>query len=563
MLLRLGPQYLLPTSGGDLLCLATGFGFDASLLRVLWDGELVEQAEFVKTNAGLRLRVVIGPGCGGGSSFVSHISLRLHFPPRSAKGAKRRTRREGVRALRQPLFTLHTFPPLPSTTTTPANHALLVANGAVHSKILVTYTAPSILRVGILPTEGGEVTILGENFGRSSDAASGALIVSFDGEPATDVLVSQDHKKIKCTAKAGAGACVVRIELAGVAGEVDVTRSPPEVLELNPPDLDVTGGWVVLRGAHFGADAALVSVILPDVHAQALEVEMVKPHTLLRVLLPPLPPQAVAGAPLHLRVIVAGVPAAHAVDLVYSPPGGVPASSVRPAYITRRLVAPHDGVGPSPLKELFSTQLHFERKACPDSAKRKNSERSPKSKTGSPAEGGASTSPSAFSSASAPATASSESNNAAVPVVIGALAGAGPSVAITPLKLWQPDTPMCALCDANFSLLSKRRHHCRVCGSCVCGPCSPHEIRLTSSEPPVRVCGRCHLRVGLLTKMTKVLDEIEALKKLLGCDSDLFAFFKSEVVAAVTALPLKRLVKENKALAVAEANRSASKKATK
>ena len=72
--LKLPASYILPTSGGDLLCLATGFGTDASVLRVLWDGEAVP-AEFVKTNVGLRLRVQIGAGSGGAFAFSSFIYL--------------------------------------------------------------------------------------------------------------------------------------------------------------------------------------------------------------------------------------------------------------------------------------------------------------------------------------------------------------------------------------------------------------------------------------------------------------------------------------------------------
>ena len=434
--------------------------------------------------------------------------------------------------------------------------------------------------MGSLPTSGGEVTILGENFGRATDAASGALIVSFDGEVATGVEVTQDHKKIKCFAHAGVGAGVVRVELAGIANETDLIRAAPEVTEMIPPDLDVGGGWIMLRGNHFGTDVALISVVLSEVHVQALEIEIVEPHTCIRALLPPLPTTVDAGTPLRLRVCVSGVMALDAVDLVYSPPGGVPATRLRPAYITRRFVAAHDGNGPSPLKELFSTKLHFERKRGVGGGDGGNGS------GGSGAIGSPLSSPTASSASAAAAASSSssamkggrsttttltspdkirnsieETHQRGAPTVTGPLAGVGPSLAITPHKLWQADTPSCTLCDATFSL-SKRRHHCRVCGSCVCSTCSPHELRLTSSEPPVRVCSRCNLRVGLLTQMTRVLDEIDALSKVLGRDSDLFAFFKSEVVSAVTAVaPEKKRGDKNKAaLAIAEKNKSPSKR---
>jgi hypothetical protein len=475
------------------------------------------------------------------------------------------------------LYIIHCTPLLPSHLTpsppphsTLANHKLVVAGGGARSVLLVAFSAPAILRVGSLPTSGGEVTILGENFGRATDAASGALIVSFDGEVATDVEVTQDHKKIKCFAHAGVGAGVVRVELAGIANETDLIRAAPEVTEMVPPDLDVGGGWIMLRGNHFGTDAALISVVLSEVHVQAMEVELIEPHTCIRALLPPLPTTVDAGTPLRLRVCVSGVMALDAVDLVYSPPGGVPATKLRPAYITRRFVVAHDGSGPSPLKELFSTKLHFERSRGGEGGG-SSSGGGGRGAVGSPlASPSASSAASSSSSSSAikggrgtnltsPIRNSIEDTHRGIPTVTGPLAGVGPSLAITPHKLWQADTPSCTLCDATFSL-AKRRHHCRVCGSCVCGPCSPHELRLTSSEPPVRVCSRCNLRVGLLTQMTRVLDEIDTLSKVLGRDSDLFAFFKSEVVSAVTAGPPEKKKNNKAALAIAEKNKSPSKR---
>ena len=118
----------------------------------------------------------------------------------------------------------------------------------------------------------------------------------------------------------------------------------------------------------------------------------------------------------------------------------------------------------------------------------------------------------------------------------GALSGEGPTLTVTPLSKWQPDSANCAYCARDFGL-SRRRHHCRVCGSCVCASCSPYELRLSSAQPPVRICSRCNLRVGLLTQMTACLDAIENIKKLCGVDGELYSFFRSEVTQCVSTPP--------------------------
>ncbi|KAJ1549940.1 hypothetical protein HK405_001844, partial [Cladochytrium tenue] len=59
---------------------------------------------------------------------------------------------------------------------------------------------------------------------------------------------------------------------------------------------------------------------------------------------------------------------------------------------------------------------------------------------------------------------------------------------------WKPDglAPACDLCGCQFGLIT-RRHHCRVCGGVVCGPCSPFFVRLDedASPHPAGVLSRC------------------------------------------------------------------------
>eukprot|EP00546_Thalassionema_frauenfeldii_P003313 CAMPEP_0178932090 /NCGR_PEP_ID=MMETSP0786-20121207/22378_1 /TAXON_ID=186022 /ORGANISM="Thalassionema frauenfeldii, Strain CCMP 1798" /LENGTH=2256 /DNA_ID=CAMNT_0020609251 /DNA_START=76 /DNA_END=6846 /DNA_ORIENTATION=- len=55
--------------------------------------------------------------------------------------------------------------------------------------------------------------------------------------------------------------------------------------------------------------------------------------------------------------------------------------------------------------------------------------------------------------------------------------------------------PKCANCQYEFTL-SKRRHHCRLCGDVYCDKCSPHKVELPLEGPeyakPVRICNFCH-----------------------------------------------------------------------
>jgi hypothetical protein len=56
-------------------------------------------------------------------------------------------------------------------------------------------------------------------------------------------------------------------------------------------------------------------------------------------------------------------------------------------------------------------------------------------------------------------------------------------------------------------------------------PCASHVDR----SPSIRTS---NVRVALLSQMTAVLDSIEGLKNTVGHDSDLFSFFRAEVVAS-------------------------------
>ena len=470
----------------------------------MFDGAPVP-AEFVRTNAGLKLRMQVGPGYGSGA-WCGRTPAPLPPPPPAPC---------------TPRFTL--TPPWLSPTHFPAaGHTLRVhAPDGTALTAPVSYAAPSILRTAPLATDGGEVVLMGENLGTAADAAAGLLAVTFDGVPATGVTTTQDHKKVKCLAPPGLGTARIQVTLGSqTSAEYEALFAPPTVHSLDPPDMDPAGGFMTITGQNFGAAEDRVQVLLPEVGGQMVSVELLEAHRALRVKVPPIPSGWEQGLPLRMRVVVAGVFAAEQVDLVYSPPGGVAARDGRPAYITRRRVVTDSGkAGVTPLTHIFAAPLSAESRggasASPGSA----------SSSSSSSRGGA--------SGQSPAAAGGSARPSASPVVRGALAGEGPTLTVTPPSKWQPDTASCQLCTREFGL-SRRRHHCRVCGNCVCASCSPFELRLSAAKPPVRICSRCNLRVGLLTQMTACLDAIEGIKKMCGVDTELYHFFRGEVVQCVS-----------------------------
>lgn len=67
---------------------------------------------------------------------------------------------------------------------------------------------------------------------------------------------------------------------------------------------------------------------------------------------------------------------------------------------------------------------------------------------------------------------------------------------------WMDDKQVkeCSLCQQSFSV-TRRKHHCRLCGNVFCQSCSDNKMELASSSKPVRVCDTCHS--FLLAKFVK------------------------------------------------------------
>mmetsp|Transcript_35830 Transcript_35830/g.100795 ORF Transcript_35830/g.100795 Transcript_35830/m.100795 type:complete len:393 (-) Transcript_35830:105-1283(-) len=84
---------------------------------------------------------------------------------------------------------------------------------------------------------------------------------------------------------------------------------------------------------------------------------------------------------------------------------------------------------------------------------------------------------------------------------------------------WGQDTPTCHLCSAGFTLL-RRRHHCRKCGQCVCGACSPNAVMLEGYATRQRVCKACvgaaMLDCSQLIECAQLRAEINRLRERMG-----------------------------------------------
>jgi len=55
---------------------------------------------------------------------------------------------------------------------------------------------------------------------------------------------------------------------------------------------------------------------------------------------------------------------------------------------------------------------------------------------------------------------------------------------------WEADATSCGVCAKTFSAML-RRHHCRICGKCVCASCSPSSVMLPGARRVERACTPC------------------------------------------------------------------------
>jgi hypothetical protein len=66
------------------------------------------------------------------------------------------------------------------------------------------------------------------------------------------------------------------------------------------------------------------------------------------------------------------------------------------------------------------------------------------------------------------------------------------TVVLIRVQVLDADVNYCMECETEFSFF-KRKHHCRACGSVVCGTCSPYQARIPNIDEPggSRVCVNC------------------------------------------------------------------------
>jgi len=57
---------------------------------------------------------------------------------------------------------------------------------------------------------------------------------------------------------------------------------------------------------------------------------------------------------------------------------------------------------------------------------------------------------------------------------------------------WEGDRDICSICQKKIGKRHmSRRHHCRLCGKCVCSACSPNSVQIDGVSKPQRVCTGC------------------------------------------------------------------------
>lgn len=67
------------------------------------------------------------------------------------------------------------------------------------------------------------------------------------------------------------------------------------------------------------------------------------------------------------------------------------------------------------------------------------------------------------------------------------------SVDVVPSQDWEPDSSSssCRRCKLPWTLLTRRRHHCRCCGKLVCDACSKSRVKFQNQTGYVRACAPC------------------------------------------------------------------------
>jgi len=85
---------------------------------------------------------------------------------------------------------------------------------------------------------------------------------------------------------------------------------------------------------------------------------------------------------------------------------------------------------------------------------------------------------------------------------------------------WEDDLKHCSICsDRIGKRVLKPRHHCRICGRCVCASCSPNSLQIQGKQH--RVCNCCINNIDNSTRFRHALVLIgDSLSSLAGSSPD-------------------------------------------
>mmetsp|Transcript_33101 Transcript_33101/g.65234 ORF Transcript_33101/g.65234 Transcript_33101/m.65234 type:complete len:865 (+) Transcript_33101:60-2654(+) len=96
---------------------------------------------------------------------------------------------------------------------------------------------------------------------------------------------------------------------------------------------------------------------------------------------------------------------------------------------------------------------------------------------------------------------------------------------------WEENASNCAICNSRVGKrYLKPRHHCRICGRCVCSGCSPNSVRLQGQQPE-RACKEC---LGRFETMTSKMSNLgKRLARLAGNDGGILQASNTDCRAVV------------------------------
>lgn len=118
---------------------------------------------------------------------------------------------------------------------------------------------------------------------------------------------------------------------------------------------------------------------------------------------------------------------------------------------------------------------------------------------------------------------------------------------------WEGDTDFCGVCSSKLGVM--RRHHCRLCGACVCGTCSPSLVQVEGHRKPQRACTPCVAGAQVVPIVKKRLTRLSTHLREMGGVGNVpeWAVAEAGSLMEATALCEEALLPVDQALASAKA----------